>query len=150
MRQLLSIARRAPLLTAAILILLVKSIEFAVDSQALFYFDSGAFIVNAMRLGFLPHRSYVNGFLIRGFAVPFHSLRAIVAMQASMGGITAWLLSFALLRFFQVRDWIAILAGLAFAMDPVQVVYDHLVMTENAAMLAIALFWWRPSSICAI
>ena len=140
MRHLLTIARRAPLLAAAILIVLVKSIQFAIDSQALFDFDSGAFFVNAIRLGFLPHRSYVYAFLIRCFAIPLHRLSAIVAMQTIMGGITAWLLTFALLRFFHVRDWIAILAGLVFAMDPVQVVYDHMVMTENAALLAIALF----------
>jgi hypothetical protein len=139
-RDLLTIARRAPLLTAAILIALVKSIEFAIDSQALFDYDSGAFFVNAMRLGFLPHRSYVYAFLIRSFAIPFHWLNAIVAMQMIMAGITAWLLTFALLRFFNVRPWIAIVTGLAFAMDPVQVVYDHMVMTENATLLAIALF----------
>jgi hypothetical protein len=132
--------RRAPLLTAALLLALVKSIQFAIDSRALFDFDSGSFILNAAGLDFVPHRSYLYGFLIRVFAMPFHSLRAIVAMQMIMGAITAWLLVFALLRFFQVRAWIAILTGVVFACDPVQVVYDHMVMTENAALLAIALF----------
>ena len=131
--------RRAPLRTAAFLLLLVKSIQFAIDSQAVFESDSGAFILNAIGGAFIPHRSYVYGFLLRVFAVPFHSLRAIVAMQMILGGISAWLLTFALVRFFSVRPWIAILTGLVFAFDPVQVVFEHLVMTECATMFAIAL-----------
>jgi hypothetical protein len=132
--------RRAPLLTLAILLAVVKSIQFAIDSTALFYFDSGSFILNALGLGFISERSYVYGYLIRIFAVPFHSLRAIVAMQLVMGGVTAWLLGFVLLRFLKVRAWIAILAALAFAFDPVQIVHEHLVMAETSTLLVMAIF----------
>src|ERR1700729_1154061 len=114
--------KRAPLLTLAILLAVVKSIQFAIDSTALFFYDSGSFILNALGIAFIPERSYVYGYLIRIFALPFHSLRAIVAMQVVMGGITAWLLGFALIRFLNVRPWIAIVAALAFAFDPVQIV----------------------------
>src|SRR5450631_3268001 len=132
--------RRAPLLTLAILLAVVKSIQFAIDSTALFYFDSGSFILNALGLGFISERSYVYGYLIRIFAVPFHSLRAIVAMQLVMGGVTAWLLGFVLLRFLKVRAWIAILAALAFAFDPVQIVHDHLVMAETSTLVVLVIF----------
>lgn len=132
--------QRAPLLAATLLLTLVKSIQFAIDSQALFYYDSGAFILNGLGLAFLPERAYVYGGLIRAFAVPFHSLRAIVAMQVVMGGLTGWLLTFALLRFLHVRAWIAVLAALVFAFDPVQIVYEHLVMSETTALLAMAVF----------
>ena len=104
--------RRAPLLTLAILLAVVKSIQFAIDSTALFYFDSGSFILNALGLAFVSERSYVYGYLIRIFAVPFHSLRAIIAMQLVMGGVTAWVLGLVLLSFLKVRAWIAILACL--------------------------------------
>jgi hypothetical protein len=132
--------RRAPLLALALLLAAVKSIQFAIDSTALFFFDSGAFIVDALGLAVLPHRSYVYGYLIRVFALPFHSLRAIVVMQLAMGGMTAWLLGFVLLRFLKVRAWIAVLAALAFAFDPVQIVHEHLVMTETATLLVAAIF----------
>src|SRR5450755_1464578 len=135
-----TVIRRAPLLTLAVLLAVVKSIEFAIDSTALFYFDSGAFILNAMGLAFIPERSYVYGYLIRIFALPFHSLRAIVAMQVVMGGFTAWLLGFALIRFLKIRPWIAILAALAFAFDPVQIVHERLVLTETTALFATAIF----------
>ncbi|MGA2211827.1 MAG: hypothetical protein ABSH31_01025 [Bryobacteraceae bacterium] len=134
------IIRRSPLLTLAILLAAAKAIQFAIDSTALFFFDSGTFILNAMRLAFLPERSYVYSYLLRIFALPFHSLRAIVAMQMVMGAITAWLLGFVLLRFLRVRVWIAILAALVFAFDPVQIVHEHLVMAETAALFVMAIF----------
>jgi hypothetical protein len=128
------------LLASAVLLALIKSIQFAVDSQALFYYDSGAFILNGLGLNFISFRSYVYGYAIRAFAVPFHSLRAIVAMQVVMGAVTAWLLIFALIRFLRVRPWIALAAGLAFAFDPVQIVHEHMVMAETSALLAMATF----------
>src|SRR5580704_12372567 len=136
---------RAPLVTLAILLAVVKFIQFAIDSTALFFFDSGSFILNALGLVFVPEQSYIYGYLIRIFAVPFHSLRAIVAMQVVMGGITAWLLGFVLLRFLKVRAWIAILAALAFAFDPVQIVHEHLVMAETSALLVTAIFLMTAS-----
>ena len=138
---------RAPLVTLAILLAVVKFIQFAIDSTALFYFDSGSFILNALGLAFKPERSYVYGYLIRIFAVPFHSLRAIVAMQVVMGGITAWLLGFVLLRFLKVRAWIAILAALAFAFDPVQIVHEHLVVAETPTLLTMAIFLVVASAV---
>ncbi len=131
---------RRSLFTAALLLALIKCIQFAVDSQILFYDDSGAFLLNALGYAFIPERSYVYSALIRLFSVSTHSLRAIVAMQIVMGGITAWLLAFILLRFLAVRTWIAILAVVAFAFDPVQIVHEHLIMAETTAMLAVALF----------
>jgi len=132
--------KRHPLWIAALLIGIVKSMEFAIDSQAIFYFDSPAFILNALKIGFIPYRSYVYGILIRLVAVPFHSLPMLVAVQTLMGGITAWLLAFLLVRFLRVRAGIAVFAALAFAIDPVQVIHEHLVMTETAAMLAMAVY----------
>jgi hypothetical protein len=135
-----SVIRRAPLLTLAVLLAVVKSIQFAIDSTALLYFDSGAIILNALGMAFISERSYVYGYLIRIFALPLHSLRAIVAMQVVMGGVTAWLLGFALIRFLKIRPWIAILAALAFAFDPIQIVHERLVLTETTALFATAIF----------
>jgi hypothetical protein len=132
--------RRQTLLVGALLLALVKCVEFAVDSQALFFHDSGAFFLNGLRLAFVSFRSWVYGYLICAIALPFHSLRAIVALQMFLGGLTAWLLTLALVRFMGVRPWIGILAGLAFAIDPVQVLYEHMVMTEATAVAAMAAF----------
>jgi len=140
MTKLLAAIRKSPLVALAIVLAAVKSVQFAVDSTALFYFDSGAFILNALGLGFVPQRSYVYSCLIRIFAVPFHSLRAIVAMQVVMGAVTAGLLALALSRFLHVRTGIAVLASLAFAIDPAQIVHERMVMTETATLLAMAVY----------
>jgi hypothetical protein len=132
--------RRAPMLTLAVLLFLAKCLQFAIDSTALFCSDSGAFVLNGLNLAFLPQRSYAYGYLLRIFAMPFHSLRAIVAMQLVMGGITAWLLGFVLVRYFKVRPGFAILAALALAFDPAEMVDEHMVMAETAAMLAMGWF----------
>ena len=131
---------RKALWTAALLVTLLKAVQFAVDSQVLFYDDSGAFLLNALGYAFIPERSYTYSALIRVFSVSTHSLTAIVAMQVVMGGITAVMLAFILLRFFAVRGWIAILAAVAFALDPVQIVHERLIMAETTAMLTVALF----------
>ncbi len=131
---------RQALLVIALLLVVIKSIQFAMDSQALFFSDSSSYMTNALRLGFSAFRSYVYGEMIHAFALPFHSLRAIVAMQIIVGGCTAWLLAFALVRFLTVRPWIAILAAVVFAFDPVQIVHEHMVMTETAALLAMAVY----------
>jgi hypothetical protein len=145
-------ALHRPLLQLALLLLLVKAIEFGIDSQAIFYADSGTFLRNAVGLHFLGHRpffkidflwptrSFVYGWMIRLFALPFHSFRVIVALQMLLGGLTAWLLAFLLLRFFRVRAWIALAAALLFAVDPVQVVHEHMVMAETATLLATAIY----------
>jgi hypothetical protein len=132
--------RRRPLLCAALLATLVKSVQLAIDSTPLFCYDSGAYIMNALGLGFFPERSYLYGWLIRIFALPFHSLRAIVAMQVTMGALTAWLLAFVLIRFIKTREWIAIGAALAFAFDPEQIVHERMVMTETTTLLVAAIY----------
>lgn len=155
MTQLEGGIRKSPLVALAIVLAAVKSVQFAADSTALFYYDSGAFMVNALGLVFVPQRSYVYSCLIRIFAVPLHSLRAIVAMQVVMGAVTAGLLALALFRFLHVPAGIAALASLVFAVDPAQIVHERMVMTETATLLAMAVYlvaagaylqrpdWWR-------
>ncbi|MBZ5604835.1 MAG: hypothetical protein LAO79_21265, partial [Acidobacteriia bacterium] len=154
--------RRAPLATLACLLVLVKAIQYAIDSTAIFYFDSGAFILNALGALFHPTRSYFWGYLMRAVALPFHSLRAIVATQVAMGAVTAWLLGFMLLRFLRVRPTVAVLAALVFSIDPLQVVHERLVMAECAALFVMALFliaaadyleaprWWKPGILALL
>lgn len=134
------LARGGPLLWTAILVGLIKALQFAVDSTALFYYDSGSMILNALGWDFLPHRSYFYGWLIRYFVLPFHSTRALVAMQVIMGGLIAWLLAFSLIRYFRARPWVAIGVALVFCIDPVQVVHEHMVLTETSALLAATVY----------
>jgi hypothetical protein len=77
-----------------------------------------------------------------------------------MGGVTAWLLGFTLVRLLNVRPAIALTAALAFAFDLVQIVHEHLILTEATALLVMAGFlitgsrylqepdWWRLVPLC--
>ncbi len=124
----------------ALAVTLVKIAEFLLDSQVLLYPDSGAFLMNALGIYLVDFRSYVYGYLIRILAVPFHSLTMVVAIQMAMGGFTAWLLGAMLMRFFGVGKWIALIAALLFALDPVQVVHEHMVMAETATLTVLAVY----------
>ena len=131
---------RQALILAALLIAILKCLEVAIDSQVLLHYDSGTYIRNGLGLEFNPTRCYVYGDLVSLIALPFHSLRAVIAAQAAMGGSTACLLAYALIRFLCVRYWLAIGAGILFALDPVQISLEHFILPEAAAMLATALF----------
>jgi hypothetical protein len=132
--------RHRPLTALALILAVIKSLEFVADSTPLFYHDSGAFILNGLGLAFIPERSYFYGFLIRLICLPFHSLKPLIVAQVLIGGITAWLLAFVLLRFFRVRFWIAAAAAVVFALDPKQIVHERMIMAETLALLAAALF----------
>ncbi|HEY3840391.1 MAG TPA: hypothetical protein VGL72_27655 [Bryobacteraceae bacterium] len=135
-----ALIQRKPLLWTALFLVLVKSIQLAIDSKALFYFDSGAYLINALGVAFVAERSYLYGWLIRFVALPFHSLRAIVVMQVAIGALTAWLLALVLTRYLKTREWIAIAAALVFAFDPVQIVHEHLILSENTTLLVAATY----------
>ena len=116
-----------------------KVIQWAIDSQPRLTVDSVAFVVNAEAVAF-PERSYLYGWLIRFVALPFGSLRPLVAVQMLAGAAVAGMLAWVLVRHAKVRWGIASLAALFFVWDPVQVVYEHLVMTECLAGLVAAVF----------
>src|SRR5690349_8577321 len=95
----LASVRRSPMLALGLLLAGAKSMQFAIDSTTLFFIDSGSFLLNGLQLAFIPERSYVYGYLLRILAIPFHSLRAIVAMQLVMGSLTSWVLGVVLVRY---------------------------------------------------
>lgn len=130
--------QRRPLLVAAAVVGVVKICEAVADSTPVLIPDSGAFISNALGIGFVSFRSYVYGWVIRLVSVPFQSLTALVIFQVLLGGVTAWLVALTLRRHFAVRPSIAIGAAVLFAVDPMQVVHERMVMAEAPAMVVIA------------
>lgn len=134
-------SQRNALLLAAALVAAIKIIEYTLDPNVMVDYDSEGYILNGLGLGWIiSFRSYVYGGLIRLFATPFRSLEAMVAVQTIMGGITAFLLAYVLIKYLRVRSWIAIFAAMAFAIDPLQVYYEHYIQTEATTQFAMALF----------
>jgi len=132
--------QRSALLFAAALIAAIKIFEYTLDPDLLLDWDSGDYIRNGLATGYLSYRSSVYSGLIPLFGLPTHSLSPMVAVQNVMGGLTAFLLAYALIKFLAVRPWIGILAGVAFALDPVQLFHEHYILSETTTVLAMALF----------
>jgi hypothetical protein len=138
-RSALLVTNRRTLVLAAAAVVAVKLVWFALDRTPLFYMgDSRAYIGSALGWSVLTDRSNTYGWLIRAFAVAPGSLTPLLLAQALAGAATAWLLTVVLLRFFQVRPAIAIAAGVALAAEPLQILYERMVLTESFSLLVLA------------
>jgi hypothetical protein len=135
-------ATRRALVLAAAAVLAVKLIWFAADRGPLFYMgDSRAYLNSAMGYGTLTDRSNTYGRLLWLFAVVPRSLTPLILAQTLAGAVTAWLLAVLLLRYFRVRPVIAILAAAVMAAEPLQILYERMVLTESfAALLLVGYF----------
>lgn len=129
-QALLSIGRD-PLVLTAVAVLAVKLVWFAVDRAPLFYMgDSRAYISSAIWHQVLLDRSNTYEWLLWVISVIPGTLTTLVVAQMLAGGATGWLLGFILLRFFKVHPAIAVSAAVIFAVEPLQILYERMVLTE--------------------
>src|SRR4051794_39291493 len=118
-------------LTAILAIGAVKLVLLLLDPNPRFFlWDSVTYLQGALG-GALPRdRSFLYSFLIHGFAVPAHSLHALVIAQTIAGALTA-LLTYALLRSgLQRSQRVALTGALLVAIAPSQLFYEHMLMAE--------------------
>ncbi len=87
-----------------------------------------------------PDRSFTYGFLIRPLAVWTHSFVPLMIFQFCISGIAAWIVSVCLVRFFQVRFWVAAIAGLLCAIEPLQLISERFVLTEAPSTFLFAIY----------
>jgi len=136
----LSVFRRA-LVAAAVAVLVVKLVWFAVDAMPLFYMgDSRAYINSALWHRPLTDRSNTYGWLVWAFAVVPRSLTTLVLAQTLAGAATAWLLAVILLRFFKVHPAITVSAAVVLAGEPLQMLYERMVLTESFTILLLVVY----------
>jgi len=134
------LARGRPLIALGCVLAAIKLAQFVVDPVPLFYYDSGAYIKNAFESGGGPGRSKVYGWIIWVLCSPFGSLTPLMLAQGAMGGMSAWLLAVNLRRYLGVGSGLAAGAAVLFALDPTQVIAEHLVLTETTALFASVLY----------
>jgi hypothetical protein len=102
--------------------------------------DSATFIHTAYT-SLVPYgRSFLYGFLVWLFAVKPHSFYCLVVVQIAVSALTAILLSYSLKKHFSVHNTTAVLMGVLFALDPLQLLYERSVMTETLSLLVFALY----------
>src|SRR5688572_32717429 len=103
---------------AALAVLSVKLVWFAIDRDPLFYMgDSAAYAYSAIWGGPLLDRSNSYGWLMWLISVLPGTLTTLVFAQTLAVAATAWILAFCLLRYFTVRPAIAVAAAVVFASD---------------------------------
>ncbi len=132
---------RRPLMMAAVAVFSVKLVWFAIDRVPLFFMgDSRAYIYSALLDQPLLDRSNTYGWLIWVISVLPGTLTTLVLAQTLAGAATAWLLAFCLERYFKLRPAFAIAAAIAFAVEPLQILHERMVLTESFAMLMLAVY----------
>jgi len=106
-------------------------------TMRLFMGDSATYFVSAVEHTTPPDRSFTYPMLIRLTAVVTGSITTLLLMQSLFGALTAAIVA-GLLRFgWNVRPSVAVLAAVVVTLDPSQLFYERMIMTESASSLAL-------------
>jgi len=110
------------------------AITWIFDHEPKYYFgDSGSYINTAIYGYIPPDRSFVYGFLIHLFSLPFHSLKPLLLIQA-LAGLISCIGLFVCLKQFSVSDTISFLICLLFSVEPMHMMWQRFVLTEALSM----------------
>jgi hypothetical protein len=123
-------------------ILAIKLAFLWIDNVPLFFMgDSGGYLGSALGDHVPPERSFAYGqVFIRSLLWLFGSLRAVVAAQVVSSAGSALLLAAVLRVGFDVSRVTAGLAALAYAVEPLALFYERMLMTDNLATFFMAGF----------
>jgi hypothetical protein len=118
-------------------------VTFVVDPNPhIFLGDSESYLYTAATGWVPPDRSFLYGWGI-GLLCSFgRSLAPLLLVQALMGVAAGLVLAHLLHAYLGCSRWNASLGALLFILDPMQLYYQHAIMTESAAMLMLALALW--------
>lgn len=131
--------RRLLLLLAAVVA--IKVFFLALDSAPSYRFDdSGTYLASAIAKWIPPDRGFLYGFILRPIAVWTRSLMPIVYVQVALSAVAAWLVGFALIRYFAASFRIAAICALACAVEPLQLVSERYVLTEAFGTFVFAIY----------
>ncbi len=124
-----------------VVVLAVKVIIFALDSEPSFEFgDSSSYLGTALNK-WIPHdRSFVYGFMLRRIVVRPHSLQPLVVVQVFLSGLASWTIGFCLVRYFRAKFILAAICSLGCALEPLQLMFERFVLTETMSVFTLAIF----------
>jgi hypothetical protein len=103
----------------------------------LFMGDSATYLFSAISHATPPDRSFTYPTLIDQTAGRSGSLVSLLLMQTVLGAATALTLYHILRSAFGVRVWIAGLAACALALEPTQLFYERMIMTETTSSFCL-------------
>lgn len=122
-----------------IAIFLIKLCVFALDPIPKVYMgDSGSYVYTALS-GWIPEdRSYLYGYLIRWTSLASGSLTSLLLFQLLASVITAILFAVVCRFVFRLSNYWSYVAGIACALDPLQLLYERYVMAEAFSLCLYA------------
>jgi hypothetical protein len=113
------------------------------DHHPMFFLgDSESYIWTAISGWLPPDRSFVYGYFIRLVALTTRSLLSLVTVQVLMLVIASAVMAYLLIRYFQVRPWIAYAVALLNSVEPLQALYARYVLTETLALFLFVVYLW--------
>jgi hypothetical protein len=115
----------------------VAASTWVFDHEPKFYFgDSGSYLLTAIYGYIPPDRSFVYGFLIHVFSLPFRSLKPLLLIQALAGFLSCIGLFTVLKRVSSnaVSDRTCFLITLLFSLEPMHMMFQRFVLTESLSM----------------
>lgn len=117
-----------------VFIFAATSLTWIFDHEPKFYFgDSGSYLLTAIYGYIPPDRSFVYGFLIHIFSLPFQSLKPLLFMQA-LAGFLSCIGLFIFLKRFGISDRICFLITFLFSLEPMHMMFQRFVLTESFSM----------------
>ncbi len=103
------------------------------DSVRVFMGDSATYLWSAVAMQAPLDRSFTYPLLIRLTAGASSSIVTLLWVQTLCGVATSLMVYWLLCQSFSVRSWIAATAALLVALDPAQLFYERMVMTESVS-----------------
>ncbi len=137
--------------------LTVKVVMILIDDRVrLFMGDSATYLWSAVSLHVPSDRSYTYPLFIRAVASPFVSITPLLWAQTLCGVATAAMVAWLLRDVFEVRRGVALCAALLVSLDPMQLFYERMVMTESLstcvlmASLCVAVAYVRYGRVSSL
>ncbi len=129
------IAQLTTLLPGLLLgLVVIKLFVLLIDPNVrLFLGDSASYLYSAINNSTPPDRSFTYPLMIFMTAVRSESLFSLLLLQTGFGVATCTLLFLILYLGLEVRAWIAVAAALLLCIEPSQLFYERMVMTESAS-----------------
>jgi hypothetical protein len=120
----------------------IKILILTLDPLPLFVIgDSEVYLNSAISPAVPFDRSIVYGTaFIRPILATFGTTKAIVVAQMLLASCSALLAGVCARIGFRTPLWIVALAALAYAVDPLALIHERLIMTEGVALFGLALF----------
>lgn len=126
-----------------ILLISANGVLLWIDHRPMVFLGDSASYISTALFGWLPSdRSFIYGYFIRLVAVSTQSLLSLVIVQVLLTCLAAIVMDHLLIRYFQVRPWIAFTVALLTTLEPLQLLFERYVMTETLALAVFVFYIW--------